>query len=55
MNKYERRNWFERLIELREQYRAAGETVGVMSIDEAIAFAEQELCAPASAEPVFDQ
>ncbi len=37
MNKYERRTWFERLIELRDQYRSAAETQAVISIDEAIA------------------
>jgi hypothetical protein len=43
MTKYERRRFFERLVQLRALYRLRGDddSVAGMAVDEAIAFGEQ--------------
>jgi hypothetical protein len=45
MTKYERRRFFERLVQLRALYRLRGrdDSVGEMTIDEAITFGERLL------------
>ena len=45
MSKYERRLWFERLVELRTAYHEGSQTV-VMTVPEAIAYAERLLDDP---------
>ena len=48
MTKYERRRFFERLVQLRALYRLRGndDSVAEISIDDAIALAERLLAAP---------
>lgn len=50
MSKHEGRVWFERLLELRDEYRRSAETLAVMTIDEVIAFGNAGFDAAAEAE-----
>jgi hypothetical protein len=52
MFRYERANYFERLVELHLAYamRGAADRTGVMSIDEAIAWVEAEMTAAPTGE-----
>jgi len=53
MFRYERANYFERLVELALAYAMRGDDdrTGVMTIDEAIAWAEAEMTAGPTADP----
>jgi len=53
MSKYERRMWFEWLIELRRVYMTMGDDdrTTVMTVDDAVAWIERELQATRAAEP----
>jgi hypothetical protein len=52
MSRYERRIYFERLVELRLAYATLGDEdrIAVMTIDEAVAWAERELGATVASE-----
>ncbi|MFL5719572.1 MAG: hypothetical protein ACJ778_03735 [Chloroflexota bacterium] len=53
MFRYERANYFERLVELHLAYAMRGDDdrTAVMTIDEAIAWVEAEMTAPTASEP----
>jgi hypothetical protein len=52
MSRYERRIYFERLVELRQAYAVLGDDdrTAAMTIDEAVAWAERELGATYASE-----
>lgn len=57
MSRYERTNYFERLIELHVSYAMRGDEdrTGVMTIDEVIAWVEEEMTAAPTPDARGDQ
>ena len=57
MTKYERRQFFERLVELRALYRLRGndDSISEISIDEAMAYAEDLLADEVALVEVVDE